>query len=623
MITKMKKVMLITHNDFAELDGDLSMLGKLGMVHITPFQPAEDESIKRVDARIRQMQMAIEILEAAAQETGGSQATKMADSGEAAALKDYDRMERGDVQLMQEVLETDMQRLEHKRQLLKHRDDLRFCQHWGRVRAGELAELHEVGIYITAYEAERRELKNIAALEGVHVVGQEDGKLQLVLVSESPEARLNYEERHAPEDSFEELSRLADESSVQLQEAEAKLMQLAPKAELLREGLAERMRRKTIRDVQFSGQVIDGQVRCWKGYLPQGDVEAFVEAAEVYQWGYVIEDPTEEDAEEVPTLIRSPRWADRIRPVMNFMGLVPGYKEIDVSRIFMLFFTFFAGILVGDAGYGLIFLLLTLVVHGRMKFRKKVEIELFYSLSFSIMVWGVLTGTYFGSEAIADLPFLSRLKVEKIASFGGDNLMVQKVMFFIGAVHLSIGHLQLALKYSNSVRAIAQLGWVAIAWGLYLIVNQMVLGMDAPGIMLWLFIGGAALIALFSNPGKNFFKGVLNSLGSLPLSVISGFSDIISYIRLYAVGLSTVLMASSFNDMAIGDGITTVAAYIGAVLVLILGHGLNMILAGMAVIVHGVRLNMLEYAGHANVEFSGTEYTPFSLNKTDSHKKNN
>ena len=65
--------------------------------------------------------------------------------------------------------------------------------------------------------------------------------------------------------------------------------------------------------------------------------------------------------------------------------------------------------------------------------------------------------------------------------------------------------------------------------------------------------------------------------------------------------------------MAIGDGITTVFAGIGAVVVLILGHGLNMILAAMAVLVHGVRLNMLEYAGHANVEFSGNTYNPFKI----------
>ena len=192
-------------------------------------------------------------------------------------------------------------------------------------------------------------------------------------------------------------------------------------------------------------------------------------------------------------------------------------------------------------------------------------------------------------------------------------MFVQKFMFLVGAIHLTIAHLQLAWKYNNSVKAIAQLGWIAIIWGLFLIVNQMVLRVPAPAIMAWLFGVGALLVGLFSNPRAGFFRGMLSSLGSLPLSIINGFSDIISYVRLYAVGLSTVLMASSFNQMAIGDGITTVFAGIGAVVVLILGHGLNMILAAMAVLVHGVRLNMLEYAGHANVEFSGNTYNPFKI----------
>jgi V/A-type H+-transporting ATPase subunit I len=286
---------------------------------------------------------------------------------------------------------------------------------------------------------------------------------------------------------------------------------------------------------------------------------------------------------------------------------------MDVSRVFMVFFTFFTGILVGDAGYGLVFILITFLIHRKRKFVKQIEFGLLYTLSVSILFWGILTGTYFGAEFIANLPVLRHLKVEQLASFGGDNQIVQKLMFLIGAVHLTVGHLQVAWKLNYSVRAIAQLGWVAIIWGLYLIVNQMVLGIEAPKIMIWLFICGTVLVALFSRSGTNFFKSMLSSIGNLPLSMINGFSDIISYIRLYAVGLATVLMASAFNEMAIGDGITTLASGVGAVLVLILGHGLNMILAAMAVIVHGVRLNMLEYAGHANVEFSGNEYKPFNL----------
>ena len=128
---------------------------------------------------------------------------------------------------------------------------------------------------------------------------------------------------------------------------------------------------------------------------------------------------------------------------MSFMGLVPGYMELDVSKVFLIFFTFFTGILVGDAGYGLVFLLITILAHWKQKFAKQIEFQLMYTLSFSIMVWGVLTGTYFGSEAIANIQFLSDLRVNQLASFGGDNLFIQKFMFSIGAVHLTIGHFRI------------------------------------------------------------------------------------------------------------------------------------------------------------------------------------
>jgi len=445
-------------------------------------------------------------------------------------------------------------------------------------------------------------------------------KHQVVLISDNPEARLEAKEVAFPPFGIVGLEEGIKKTEDKLVGIREKLLNLQAQKHILQDALDERVRRFDVRNVQYEGVVIEDHIRCWKGFIPENDVDAFVAEAEKNSWGYIVEDPSKEDEEEVPTLIQAPRWAQRIRPVMNFMGLVPGYKEIDVSKIFMLFFVFFTGILVGDAGYGLVFLLTTLFVHSRQKFKRKIEFELFYTLSLSIMLWGVLTGTYFGSATIAEIPFFSRLRINALGSFGGNSLVVQRVMFLIGAVHMSIGHMQLAWKYSNSVRAIAQLGWVAITWGLYLIVCQMVLGIQAPGFMMWLFIGGAVLIALFSSPGESFFKGVLSSLGNLPLSIINGFSDIISYIRLYAVGLSTVLMASSFNEMAIGDGITTVASAIGAILILVLGHGLNMILAGMAVIVHGVRLNMLEYSGHADVEFSGTEYNPFKLKKKDKSK---
>jgi V/A-type H+-transporting ATPase subunit I len=605
MIAKMKKLMLFMPDTAVNIDAELTVLGQLGVMHITPLQAAKHESIERVDARIKQLEKAISVL--------NRYDNKQYFSSEKSEIIDYSKLERGEVFLMEKVLDAENHRIELENTKLNLMHDLEWFKNWGSISLQDIKELREKGVCIKLYLLDDRNLKRIADREDIQIVGKLGELNQVVLLSNDADEKLDLQEIASPQSEADRSRELLSRTNKELESNNKFLLQLHTQKSVLKEGLIERMRRFDVRNVQFGGLSVDKHVRFWKGFIPIEVVDKFVETAEERHWGYVIEDPLPEEMEEVPTLVRTPRWAERVQPVMDFMGLVPGYKEMDVSRVFMVFFTFFAGILVGDAGYGLVFLLITFGVHRKKKFARQIEFGLMYTLSVSIMFWGVLTGTYFGSETIAELPILRHLKVEQLASFGGDSLFVQKLMFLIGAVHLTVGHLQVAWKFNYSVKAISQLGWVAIIWGLYLIVNQMVLGIEAPGIMLWLFIGGTLLVALFSKPGTNFFKGMLSSIGNLPLSIINGFSDIISYIRLYAVGLSTVLMAASFNQMAIGDGITTVASGIGAVLVLILGHGLNMILAAMAVLVHGVRLNMLEYAGHADVEFSGNEYKPFSL----------
>lgn len=604
MITKMKKITLFMSE--TDVDADLTVLGQLGVMHIKPLQPAEDASIDRVNARILQMNEAVSILER-------YDNTPLSDYERDVELKFSDQP-RGEITLMEQVLQTEETRLQKIELAQKLQNARQWYQDWGNVSVNEIKKLEEDGLYLKLYLIKDESLEALFNRNDIIVIGKLDGINQVVLITENRNENLEFNEVDIPAYHLNTLEDNLHQTNQEIAAADEQLQLLHVQISILKGALSERIRRYTVRNVQYAGIDVENQFRYWQGYIPEPSINNFTSTAEKNNWGYLIEDPTQEEMEDdVPTLIRSSKWAEWIRPVMNFMGLVPGYTEIDVSRVFMIFFMFFTGILVGDAGYGLVFLLITMFVHSRQKFKPKIEFSLIYTLCVSVMLWGVLTGTYFGARQIAEIPILSQLIIDNLASFGGDKIFTQKFMFVIGAIHLSIGHIQKGLKYINSVKAIAQLGWVAIVWGLYLIVNQMVLGETAPSFMIWLFIGGALLIALFSNPGTNFFRGVIISLSELPLSIINGFSDIISYIRLYAVGLATVLMAISFNQIAIGEGITTVYSGIVAVLVLILGHGLNMILAVMAVIVHGVRLNMLEYAGHAGVEFSGNEYNPFKL----------
>lgn len=481
----------------------------------------------------------------------------------------------------------------------------------------DLKKLEENGIYLKFYTADKKMLKSIPEDKSVRTIALENNKYQVILITRDANDKLEeLEEDPTPDKPLSYINDYIVRKQRQLKEAEDALSILATETDTLRDYLIEHEDFLLERMACRGMELIEGKVPYMKCYVPEKQLADVKAIAEEYSLGTSIME-VEDDDSKAPTLLKNPKWVDRIKPVMNFMGLVHGYHELDVSRIFMIFFTFFTGILVGDAGYGLVFLIITLLVHSKLKFKGGIEFALIYTLCASVMFWGAITGTYFGVPELAKIPGLSNLVIDKMASFGGDSVFIQKVMFLIGAVHLTIGHLQTAWKYINSIRAIGQIGWVAIVWSLYFVVAKMVLKIEAPEFLTWLFVGGVTLVALFSHSKGNFLKGVGSSLGNLPLSVISGFSDIISYIRLYAVGLSTVLMAQSFNTMAIGDGVSSVGAFIMAVLVLIAGHALNMTLAGMAVIVHGVRLNMLEYAGHAGVEFSGTEYIPFKFKRKD------
>jgi V/A-type H+-transporting ATPase subunit I len=127
----------------------------------------------------------------------------------------------------------------------------------------------------------------------------------------------------------------------------------------------------------------------------------------------------------------------------------------------------------------------------------------------------------------------------------------------------------------------------------------------------WLLLVGITLVLFFSNPQKNMFKGMLSTLTALPLSVIGAFSDVVSYLRLFAVGYASVVLASTFNNMALSGGVNTVFAGVSAALILFLGHALNITLCMMAVVVHGIRLNMLEFSGHLGMQWSGMKYEPF------------
>jgi V/A-type H+-transporting ATPase subunit I len=235
-----------------------------------------------------------------------------------------------------------------------------------------------------------------------------------------------------------------------------------------------------------------------------------------------------------------------------------------------------------------------------------------YVLSAATIVWGSVTGTWFGSEAMSRLPFLNPLIIRSISTFasGNQNLMIF-ICFTIGIAHLTLAHVLVALRYLNSLKVLAEIGWILVLWALYFIAAMLVISRPMPACTMKLLLAGSLLLLAFSEPQKNVFKAIVSSLTNVPLKIISSFADIVSYLRLFAVGYASVVLAGTFNSMVASIGFNSVISGLAAAAILFIGHLLNIVLGFMAVIVHGIRLNMLEFSGQMGMGWSGKEYTPF------------
>jgi V/A-type H+-transporting ATPase subunit I len=367
------------------------------------------------------------------------------------------------------------------------------------------------------------------------------------------------------------------------------------------------IKKKLKKEIEFqqvlSGMGKEGAISYVTGYIPFDMEGHLIEKARGRKWGSLITEPSDDD--NVPTLIRNPKWVGMIKPVFELLGITPGYREVDVSTLFLIFFAIFFGILIGDAGYGLVYILITLGLQKMMKLNTemKTTVSLFYLLGSCAILWGILTGTFFGQGWLLNLGYKSLVPQLNDANF------MQTFCFFLGALHLSIAHSWRAYLKFPSLKALADVGWICVLWTAFFLARTLILGEAFPPWGIWLFATGIVLVILFTNPRANVLRAIGEGVGTVALSLINNFTDVVSYIRLFAVGLATLAIAETTTTLAsgFGDGIV---ALVAGVVILIIGHSLNIMLGPMSVLVHGVRLNVLEFSGHANVTWSGFAFEP-------------
>ena len=354
-----------------------------------------------------------------------------------------------------------------------------------------------------------------------------------------------------------------------------------------------------------------GAVSVVSGWVPRNQVEGVAAAARANGWGVLFREPAE--GETPPTLIEPPKMFRPMKALFAGLGIAPAYVEDDVSVPFMCYFSLFFAMLVGDGAYGAIFLLGTWLMRKKLP---KSWVTLLVVFSVATIGWGVLSNTWFGAgiPACADWP-----TVKWLGDVTYKNIMF--LCFTIGVSHLMLARLWNGVCRLPDSTAIAEFGWAGVLLFMYFVTNSLVGIFTAiPLFMMWVFGVSLALVFGFSVKPKDLKTNGI-ALGMLPLNIMSALGDIISYVRLFAVGLASVKVAENFNSMALGlvsgDNPLWLNALmsVGTVLILVAGHALNLAMAALSILVHAVRLNTLEFSNHKGVSWAGYAFNPFKTNK--------
>lgn len=350
----------------------------------------------------------------------------------------------------------------------------------------------------------------------------------------------------------------------------------------------------------------DGPLFALQGWVAQAQAAALQDFAR--ERGLAIDLETPRTDETPPTLLQNPPALQGGEALVSFY-MTPGYWLWDPSAVVFFSFAVFFAMILSDAGYAALMavgLALGWRKLGRSPGGRHLRV-LFATLVGASLAWGTLVGSYFGVTPGAASP-LARLKFLDL----GDSGTMMTLAVLVGVAHVAIANAAEAWRL-RSAAALAPLGWVALlvgavtAWAGN---SQAVPGLRHAGLGAMGLGAGAVLWftgARAKSPGKRLLQGLLALT-----RIASAFGDVLSYLRLFALGLASASLALAFNDLA-----AQVAANVPglgkllALLVLLIGHGLNFTLGIASGFIHGLRLNFIEFFNWGVPE-EGYRFQPFS-----------
>ena len=606
MIQPMNKyAFLVFHKDY---EAFLEKLRTLGVLHVK-----EQKNAREVDA-LRA------ILSERAHITETLRSLRPYTTEERASSPNLPQNEEAGRTLIAEI-EGELHRLaslnETLTSLRAEADDVRP---WGAFDVSALTRLEGAGYALSFFTIPlARFTEAFQSAHDVLPISEQSGKQYFVLLHHSADAPSlpDAEQVARPSRSVAELETLLESTEEErdhlIQSLTERTQHWLPELEAYDTFLENRF---TFGSAQLQAdRLMDERLLVLEGFVPASEAEQFEQALEQagYCYRQVEFDP---EKERVPIQLKNNSFTKSFEFVTGLFSL-PNYQEIDQTYLIAPFFMLFFGMCFGDAGYGLILFGVSTYFRLKSKDADTSLLALGQWLGGGAFVVGLLMGGIFGIS----LPWAS----DKNYIFSQDNLMMVSIL--IGIIQVLLG------KTIGAYKKGRQLGWkhslAGYAWVLLLIALGLIYGLPkaeivlppAVNYVLYGVAGLAVLVAFFYNsPGKNPFVNLGSGLWTTYETASGLLGDSLSYIRLFAIGLTGGILGSVFNQLALscvpasGSGasvLSYVVGWIAALLILLFGHGINFGIAMIGAFVHPLRLTFVEYYKNSEFEGGGKPYTPF------------
>lgn len=601
MITPMSKFsFLVYHKDYNPF---LNNVKELGVVHLVEKQKEVSEEIRDGYDLVKQIQAIIKALEK-----------------RESTVSENTNVENGDKKF-EEVVSL-MDQLDQKISQLSQLDkEINLVKPWGDYSPNTIEKLKERGLYLKFFTVSARKYdEDWPQKYPIQIVGQHGGLTYFVLVQDSDsETEIDAEEMRPPERPISELLHYKELLKKDIKEINQSLHRHA--AESL--PAIKHYCLEVIEGIEYKKALENTateaaeKVMLLEGWVPDEKKELLTNYLEENRILYLVEKPAKED--KVPVLLKNKEFPKKFEMLGELYSL-PKYQELDMTPFFAPFYMLFFGFCLGDAGYGLMMVAAALLLKKKVKKELKNVMGLVFYLGLSTILFGIIGGTAFGIPLYeTGLPVYSTLA----ASFEARNTDINQLLFYLallfGGVQILFG---MFLKARNEIMqfgwgyAIGTIGWITLLIGgiaLYLFSNLTGIPMENLKIPLYTILGVSGLLILpLNNLGRNIFMNVGVGLWTTYNMVTGILGDLLSYIRLFALGISSAIMGFVFNSLAVEmSGSIPVLNILIMVVILVIGHSINIFMSGLGAFVHPMRLTFVEFYKNAGFTGGGKQYNPF------------